>query len=416
MRITCPNCTAGFEIPTELLGRKGRSVKCATCGHSWFQAAVIDEIELVDVLAESTAAETAKDMGGPQGRPPADSPPDVAQSAPESASITQAVAAAANAAMEQGIVAGAPVAPPQGSGGSDLGQQGIATAPQAMDGGAQGGPAGAAPQAAAGAANAMPSGALPAGAEPGVAGGPGDVARSLLDGSIEAGGPGQSMGADAGTSGGPGQAMAGDDGAGGPGAEGGPGQAGGDSGGPGAGAGDEDGLDDYPLGENGDDEFDEEDLGKPKPDKKKLKKPVDPASVTAAVMLIIVLLFGSILFVARDQLAELWPGIKGVYEALNLDDDEAEGLRLSQPQPARIMQAGVQTLVVTGLVTNLTDGLQTVPNLKLMLIDENNNVVQETSAPPTAPTIDPNSTQPYRIELQLQLPVETAASLRVDWD
>lgn len=365
MRITCPNCTAGFEIPTELLGRKGRIVKCATCGHSWFQAAVIDEIDLVDVLAESKAAETAKDMGGPQGKLPADSPPDVAQSAPESASITQAVAAAANTAMEQGIVAGAPIGPPQGSGGSDQGQQGIANAPQAMDGGAQGGH-GAAPRAAAGAANAMPSGALPAGAEPGAAGGPG--------------------------------------------------QAGGDSGGSGAGAGDEDGLGDDQFGENGDDEFDEEDLGKPKPDKKKPKKPFDPAYVTAAVMLIIALLFGSILFVARDQLAELWPGIKGVYEALNLDDDQAEGLRLSQPQPVRIMQAGVQTLVVTGLVTNLTDGLQTVPNLKLMLIDNDNNVVQETSAPPTAPTIDPNSTQPYRIELQLQLPVETAASLRVDWD
>ena len=339
MRITCPNCTAGFEIPTELLGRKGRSVKCATCGHSWFQAAVIDEIDLVDVLAESKAAETAKDMGGPQGKPPANSPPDVAQSAPESASITQAIAAAANA---------------------------------------------------------MPSAALPAGAEPGAAGGPGaagEEALSLLSG--QTAGPGAP---------------------GGPGAEGDPGQAGGDSGGPGAGAGDEDGLDDDPFGENGDDEFDEEDLGKPKPDKKKSKKPLGPAYVTAAVMLIIALLFGSTLFVARDQLAELWPGIKGVYEALNLDDDEAEGLRLSQPQPVRIMQAGAQTLVVTGLVTNLTDGLQTVPNLKLMLIDKDNNVVQETSAPPTAPTIDPNSTQPYRIELQLQLPVETAASLRVDWD
>jgi len=251
-------------------------------------------------------------------------------------------------------------------------------------------------QAIAAAANAMPSAALPAGAEPGAAGGPGaagEEALSLLSG--QTAGPGAP---------------------GGPGAEGDPGQAGGDSGGPGAGAGDEDGLDDDPFGENGDDEFDEEDLGKPKPDKKKSKKPLGPAYVTAAVMLIIALLFGSTLFVARDQFAELWPGIKGVYEALNLDDDEAEGLRLSQPQPVRIMQAGAQTLVVTGLVTNLTDGLQTVPNLKLMLIDKNNNVVQETSAPPTAPTIDPNSTQPYRIELQLQLPVETAASLRVDWD
>lgn len=38
-------------------------------------------------------------------------------------------------------------------------------------------------------------------------------------------------------------------------------------------------------------------------------------------MTIIVVLIGCILFVARDQLAEIWPDIKGVYEALNLDDD-----------------------------------------------------------------------------------------------
>lgn len=74
MRITCPNCTAGFEIPTELLGRKGRSLKCATCGHSWFQAAVIDEIDLADVLAETKAKETASEMGGAAAKPAAAEP------------------------------------------------------------------------------------------------------------------------------------------------------------------------------------------------------------------------------------------------------------------------------------------------------------------------------------------------------
>ena len=289
---------------------------------------------------------------------------------------------------------------------------------------------------------------------------PGDVTRSLLDGSEQAGGgPGQSMTGEEGASGGPGQSMAGEDGAsGGPGAQGGPGAADGDAldddplegsddedamfqaerGEGGGGEGDDDdlvdpdvdrpdfggtgaGADAYErkaLGANYagdlDDGFDEGLSDKDKPDKKKPKKPIDPAYVTAAVMSIIVFLVGSILYVAQDELSELWPGIKGVYEALSLDDDEAQALRLSQPRPVRIMIGGVQTLVVTGFITNLTEELQNVPNLKLMLVNQDNDVVQEPTTPPTSPTIDPNSTQPYRNELQL--PDESATNLRVDWD
>ncbi|MFL2771283.1 MAG: zinc-ribbon domain-containing protein, partial [Rhodospirillaceae bacterium] len=68
MRITCPNCTAGFEIPTALLGKKGRSLKCATCSHAWFQTAVVDEIDLAEVLAQAPAAEVGGSKGWPRGK------------------------------------------------------------------------------------------------------------------------------------------------------------------------------------------------------------------------------------------------------------------------------------------------------------------------------------------------------------
>ncbi len=172
----------------------------------------------------------------------------------------------------------------------------------------------------------------------------------------------------------------------------------------------DDDLDDDPLA--GDEAKSAGKADKKKPKKK--SKPIDPAYITAGVLTVIAILIGSMLFLARDQLAELWPGIEGVYEALNLDDEDAQGLRLSAPQPVRIMKAGVQTLVVSGFITNLTPEVQTVPNIKLMLVNKDNEVVQETSQAPASPVIDPNSTMPYRIELQL--PVETAQSLRVDWD
>lgn len=77
-----------------------------------------------------------------------------------------------------------------------------------------------------------------------------------------------------------------------------------------------------------------------------------------------------------------------------------EGLRLSQAQPTRVLKNSVMTLVVTGFVTNLTNILKTNPELRLMLIGEINNIIQEATAIPTSSTIGPNSTQPYRIELQ----------------
>lgn len=748
MRITCPNCTAGFEIPTELLGRKGRSLKCATCGHSWFQAAVVDEIDLADVLAETKAAETASEMGGggakpasqpakpiggssipdtaaiaaianealgttggPVEKPPSDIPegaksllgdrntpqpaPIAGQSmlgeqgatggpqaaslggesmlgegledvgddaiswmekegadqpsspqvsheqgatggpgsapakptAPDPAAAQGQNAAAQGVGAEQGGAAGGPGSAPQGAaapggeavsmmdqGGATGGPgaapqkpgaddpvkdapkeepvswldrqanaEGMPGMPPAMAGmpgmpaampgmpgmpsaggataaplsgqsmmsqGANAGPGAPAMSQLSGdhiAAPGMGSQSMlsgdqvtpPASADsmmggtqggPGAPGAsqmggdidaPGDVARSMLDGEVQggqgaqggppeegaSGGPGQSMLEDeaagggaqggpesGGASGGPGQSMLEDDAAGGPGAEGGPESGGGASGGPGQGGGadlDEDPLDgavtedddafhqadrkpgeegedgedgdgpaedddafhqaDRKPGEegeedeglvdpdedrpdfggtgnpSGDDDLDDDSLagtdedvgkaGKQDKDKKKKKKkskPLDPAYVTAAVLTIIAILIGSMLFLARDQLAEMWPGIEGVYEALNLDEDSAEGLRLSAPQPVRIMKAGVQTLVVSGFITNLTPEIQNVPNIKLMLVNKDNEVVQETSQPPNSPVIDPNSTMPYRIELQL--PIETATSLRVDWD
>lgn len=108
-----------------MLGRKGRSLKCATCGLSWFQAAVVDEIDLADVLAESKAKETASEMGGGTG----------GSRVPD----TAAIAAITNQALGQSVTASPP--PEQGATGGPA----AAGAPDAVGGaGASGGP-GAAP-------------------------------------------------------------------------------------------------------------------------------------------------------------------------------------------------------------------------------------------------------------------------------
>jgi len=38
MLISCPNCDTNFSVPDSALGAKGRTLKCAKCGHKWFQS------------------------------------------------------------------------------------------------------------------------------------------------------------------------------------------------------------------------------------------------------------------------------------------------------------------------------------------------------------------------------------------
>lgn len=44
MLIGCPACATNFSVPDKALQPKGRMLKCAKCGHKWFQAAAVDDI------------------------------------------------------------------------------------------------------------------------------------------------------------------------------------------------------------------------------------------------------------------------------------------------------------------------------------------------------------------------------------
>lgn len=40
MRLTCPNCSAEYEVDAQAIPPAGRDVQCSNCGHSWFQPAL----------------------------------------------------------------------------------------------------------------------------------------------------------------------------------------------------------------------------------------------------------------------------------------------------------------------------------------------------------------------------------------
>lgn len=60
MRITCPECTSGFDVPDNAIPEKGRKLKCSQCQHKWHQTPVAAEPEAAPKPAPKPAPKAKK--------------------------------------------------------------------------------------------------------------------------------------------------------------------------------------------------------------------------------------------------------------------------------------------------------------------------------------------------------------------
>ncbi|PWR22406.1 DUF3426 domain-containing protein [Zavarzinia compransoris] len=73
MIITCPSCSTRYLLPPAALSASGRDVRCARCGHVWFQAPPADlprTVDLIEPLRQHgaggiAAAEPVRNLPGP---------------------------------------------------------------------------------------------------------------------------------------------------------------------------------------------------------------------------------------------------------------------------------------------------------------------------------------------------------------
>jgi len=56
MRLTCPNCTAQYEVPADAIPENGRDVQCSACDHTWFQSGEINQAEVAAPAMASPGA------------------------------------------------------------------------------------------------------------------------------------------------------------------------------------------------------------------------------------------------------------------------------------------------------------------------------------------------------------------------
>ena len=258
----------------------------------------------------------------------------------------------------------------------------------------------------------------------GEAGGPGQPGASMGDGGAS-GGPGQpaaEKGADVGASGGPDSAK-------GKKAEaelkaGAPGKGkteDGASGGSGA-AADEDDLVDpdadrpnfgtvAPDDEDADEEEDEAAAsgsaragakGGKAAKKKAERKPVDPAYVTVGIMGLAVLSLAAMIWLGRGILMEMWPGISGFYKSVGVEAAKpGDGLKIAESSKRLQRIGGVETLVVRGFISNISDLPTAVPKLRLELYNEKREVIQDSGANAPVGLLDPNGSVEFEIRMEL---------------
>lgn len=78
MIITCPSCSTRYLLPPAALAPAGREVRCARCGHAWFQAPPADmprTVDLTEPVRAHGAAGLAADLDRPRNLPVAAAQP-----------------------------------------------------------------------------------------------------------------------------------------------------------------------------------------------------------------------------------------------------------------------------------------------------------------------------------------------------
>ncbi len=136
--------------------------------------------------------------------------------------------------------------------------------------------------------------------------------------------------------------------------------------------------------------------------KKADRKPVDPAYVTVATMGLAVAALAGMIWLGRGILMDMWPGIAGFYQSVGVEAAKpGDGLRIAESSKRLQRIGGVETLVVRGFISNISDVPKTVPNLRLELYNEKKEVIQDSSLTAPVGILDPNGSVEFEIRMEL---------------
>lgn len=130
-----------------------------------------------------------------------------------------------------------------------------------------------------------------------------------------------------------------------------------------------------------------------------------------SLMVFITLMISSFL-IFQEEVTSGWPAANKLYVAIGLEQTPSieqptepelepveERLKIDGLTPRRENINNVSHLVIAGYVENITDEAQTIPELKVTLLDSNRNVVRDWVFSPKITTVGPNEQAPFETSL-----------------
>jgi hypothetical protein len=107
---------------------------------------------------------------------------------------------------------------------------------------------------------------------------------------------------------------------------------------------------------------------------------------------------------ARQQIAILFPQLRGVYEFLHLHINHSGGGLIFDNVISELKyDSGTMTLNVDGVVHNTTDDMQIIPDIKARALGPDNHIIQSWWIPAPAATVEARSDVPFHSEINVTM-------------
>jgi predicted Zn finger-like uncharacterized protein len=132
------------------------------------------------------------------------------------------------------------------------------------------------------------------------------------------------------------------------------------------------------------------------------------------LLMLMILIVGLIGFYGRNYVVQIWPGSATLYQSLKIDVETTNtlGLEIHDLTTKTVLQNGVTTLTVTGIIKNVTESVQPLPRVNVALINADGQHVYSWTT-----TVEAREVQPWgQIEFSTSMnqPPEEAKNVKVD--
>ena len=129
------------------------------------------------------------------------------------------------------------------------------------------------------------------------------------------------------------------------------------------------------------------------------KKPRSLIKTIIIALIAFLIILSAALVFARGFIMDMLPFTKELYGTVGLGEKLGEGLKIGNAKPTRGTVQGKEALIVTGVITNISEKTRSVPLIKVAIRDDNNNEVQSAVSPPQRSELPAGKRMKFKVTL-----------------